>query len=99
MTPLGTLGGLESSAARINDEGQAIEGSVTRKPARGHAFLWQNGKMTVLGTLGGRSSGARAINDRGQVVGSSTTAGGASHAFLWENGKGHAVLWTLRSGT
>jgi probable HAF family extracellular repeat protein len=88
MTPLGTLGGLESSAVAINNRGQVIGGSLTRKPARGHAFLWQDGKMTDLGTLGGRRSGARALNDRGQVVGSSTTA----------SGRGHAVLWTLKRG-
>jgi probable HAF family extracellular repeat protein len=86
VTALGTLGGLESSAAAINNQGQVIGGSLTRKPARGHAFLWQDGKMIDLGTLGGRSGGARAINDHGQVVGGSNTA----------SGKGHAVLWTLR---
>jgi probable HAF family extracellular repeat protein len=79
---LGTLGGPSSSVRAINNAGQVIGGSLTRKPAKGHSFLWQNGKMIDLAPLG-----AIAINDRGQVVGAASTASGNSHAFLWENGK------------
>ena len=43
MTDLGTLGGRDSGASAINDRGQVIGTSLTPKPARTHAFLWQSG--------------------------------------------------------
>jgi probable HAF family extracellular repeat protein len=82
MTPLGTLGGLESAASAINDQGQVIGGSLTRKPAKGHSFLWQNGKMIDLAPLA-----AIAINNHGQIVGNTRTASGVTHAALWTDGK------------
>lgn len=65
-----------------------IGGSLTRKPAKGHSFLWQNGKMRDLGTLGRYppTSEAVAINDRGWITGDSPATGGR-HPFLWRNGK------------
>ena len=77
------LGGSESYANGINDQGQVAGWSGT---AGGyyHAFLWQNGTMTDLGTLpGGWSSSACGINNLGQVVGESLTADGLWHAVLW----------------
>lgn len=88
MLDLGTLGGHESSAFAINDEGQVV-GAAQMENGATHATLWRVGisGATDLGVLpGGTTSVAYAINDLGQVVGQSNTADGGSHAFLWENG-------------
>jgi probable HAF family extracellular repeat protein len=86
---LGTLGGRQSWASAITEDGQIV-GRSEVKPSSGrtawHAFLWQNGKMRDLGTLGGPTSEAIAINERGEVIGMSTTASGARRAFLWRTG-------------
>jgi probable HAF family extracellular repeat protein len=75
---LGTLGGNDSRAFAINDEGQIVGGALNDVPdpfsmpglgQQARAFLWQKGAMRDLGTLGGPDSFAALINDRGQVVG------------------------------
>jgi len=85
-TDLGTLGGIQSGPAGLNDLGQVIGWSDTRLGPT-HAFLWQSGVMTDLGTLpGGLSSVAVDINNRGQVLGNSNFETCCDHAFLWHNG-------------
>ncbi len=85
MTDLGTLGGPDSAAHRINDSGQIV-GWADAPDGERHAFLWENGVMTDLGTLGGVSSIANNVNAQGQVVGQSALADGTNHAFLWKDG-------------
>ena len=94
ITDLGTLGGLESYALGLNNEGQVVGWSLIESDTfEQRAFLWSDGEMTDLGVLGdGTRSLARDINDRGQVVGSSTTrpeeaAPAPEYAFLWEDGE------------
>ena len=96
MTDLGTLGGVYSSAADINDRGQVVGTSDTstgipslRKP---HAFLWDKNTMKDLGALvseaGTSVSSATAINKWGQVIGASRLSyfSEVSHAILWDEG-------------
>ena len=94
----GTLGWSSSKAAALNDRGQVVGWAATGAKdssgsSPGHAFLWENGKVTDLGTLGGESSEAAAINELGQVVGWAQTEEKdrrgftRGHVFLWENGK------------
>jgi probable HAF family extracellular repeat protein len=89
LIDLGTLGGLESEAQAVNDQGQVVGWADTKRTDSddcpvGHAFVWENGKMTDLGTLpGGKESEAVAINNKGQIIGWSDTRSGEQHAVLW----------------
>ena len=78
---LGTLGGENSHADDIGDDGRVVGWSSTPTGDL-HAFSWQSGVMHDLGTLGGAVSQARAINTAGQVVGVSINSAGRPHAFL-----------------
>lgn len=90
IVEIGTLpGGTISSAADINDAGQAVGFSNVMGPfvQSQHAFLWtQAGGMVDLGTLGGSTSQARSINDSGAVVGMSSTAANGLRPFIYRNG-------------
>ena len=85
MTNIGTLGGRDSFARAINNNGQ-VAGWADTTSGEKHAFLFSNGTMTDLGTLGGLSSYALGINDNGQIVGESFTSTGDIHAFVYDNG-------------
>jgi probable HAF family extracellular repeat protein len=75
---LGTLGGYESNAVSVNNEGQVVGFSTinaTPDPfsfigAPTHTFIWKNGVMQDLGTLGGPDSfpSAGGINERNGLV-------------------------------
>jgi probable HAF family extracellular repeat protein len=84
MADLGTLGGSNSQAWKINDSGQVVGYSDMPGNTVQHAFITgANGVgMTDLGTLGGTNSRAFGINTIGQVVGWSFVASGAGHAFV-----------------
>jgi probable HAF family extracellular repeat protein len=91
---MGTLGGPDSCALWINENGQAAGHSYinsTVNPAFGFPtqdpFLWDHDKMIDLGTLGGFIGVANGLNNRGQVVGASDLEGDlTAHPFLWDRG-------------
>ena len=91
MKDLGTLGGDNSLASRVNDRGQVVGCSTLAGNAAEHAFVYSSeAGMKDLGTLGGPNSFASNINNSGQVVGGAEgVAGGAAHihAFLYSGGK------------
>lgn len=83
---LETLGGRDSIAYDINDDGDVVGISETASKSQGHAFLYSDGSMKDLGTLGGERSLAMAINNKRQVVGSAYTEKQVEHAFLYSDG-------------
>ncbi len=88
MVDLGMLGGGNTNAWKINNQGQIIGWAQIPTGDGGtvvHSWLYQDGVMTDLGTLGGEGtySYACGINNLGQVVGYSTTDSGEMHAVLW----------------
>jgi probable HAF family extracellular repeat protein len=83
---LGTLGGVESLGAGINEPGQVV-GSAQRADGANHAFLFNGTSLKDLGTLGGASSIAVDVNRSGQVAGQSLSSLGNTKAFLYSNGQ------------
>jgi len=82
-TMLGTLGGRESSACKLNVRNQVVGSSETASGAR-HAFVWDRaGGMVDLGLLVGADSWAKTINDAGLLFGYS-----AGLPFVWESNEG-----------
>jgi probable HAF family extracellular repeat protein len=101
MRDLGTLGGPDALASPgcANERSGLVTGfsfiNSTPNPdtgaLTGHAFLWQDGKMTDIPTLGGtlvsEEGDALCVNNRGQVAGASTLPGDSVfHPFLWDRG-------------
>lgn len=85
MIGLGTLGGLNSYATGINNDGEVI-GYASLSNGYEHAFSSLAGVLTDLGTLGGNSF-AYGINDSGVIVGYSWPVNGDHpHAFVYLNG-------------
>jgi len=94
MMDLGTLGGPDAMAMRINQRGQIAGNSyINYDPSdacvlRTGGFFWENGVMTDVGGFGGTCTTVGDMNERGQIVGGSFLAGDqAQHAFLWQRGK------------
>jgi len=91
-TDLGTLGGKNSLAERVNDNGVVI-GSTESSTAPAdqvtsrRAFQWKNGKIAELPPLAsGQGSFALDLNNQGVVVGYSASDFTHQTANIWVNG-------------
>jgi probable HAF family extracellular repeat protein len=79
---IGTLGGSDSTANAINNQGMVTGAALTANNAW-HAFRYDEALgMRDLGTLGGSSSVGTALNESGHIVGYADTADGSYHAFV-----------------
>jgi probable HAF family extracellular repeat protein len=86
LTWLGTLGGNESVAYGVSNNGIVV-GWARNAQGQRHAFRWKCGTMTDLGTLGGAESGAVDISANGDViVGLSLVNATLWRAFKYQSG-------------
>ena len=93
MVDLGTLGGVESHAFDVSNNGQVVVGVADTASGNGHAFLWKSSTgMVDLGTLGGLGSAAWAVDSNGSVV-----VGQANTALKIRMRKTHAFRWTSKA--
>ncbi len=97
LTWLGTLGGNQSYAFGVSDNGVVV-GRARDAQGRDRAFRWtaQTG-MQDLGTLGGASEAKGVSADGSVVVGWSETASGQERAFRWTESTGMVDLLGRRS--
>jgi probable HAF family extracellular repeat protein len=80
MVDLGTLGGTQSYAYGVNDQGSAVGYSYITGNAATHGFMYANGILVDLNSLLPIGSGwtinqAYAIDDAGDILGIGTLAG------------------------
>jgi probable HAF family extracellular repeat protein len=82
---LGTLGGNQSEALSINNQGQIV-GWAENSSGQQRAFIYENGKMYDLNNFisepGWVLEEATAINDNGHIIGTGTYNGESGHGFL-----------------
>jgi len=89
MVNLGTLGGRDSEALGISQDGMVVVGWAQNRAGQRRAFRWFAGEMRDLGTLGGSESVATSISvkglgeDREIVVGWAQDRSGAEYSFRW----------------
>lgn len=87
VTELGSLGGLFTFPAAINNRGEIVGMSYVVDFTPPHAFLYRDGQMMDLGTAGGKGSAATAINDAGEIVGYIDYPDSVRHAMVYRNGR------------
>lgn len=89
LTPLGSLGGGETTVNAINNVGDIVGCSVREinGTSVARAFVYRNGQMMDIGALTPNgTSCATDINDLGVVVGGSAAPTGETRAFVYQNG-------------
>lgn len=88
VTELGTLGGPESAATLVNENG-LVAGDSTVAAGGHHAFVYR-GAIRDIGNLGGPETFPFALSASGLVTGESQLQGDVfrAHAFVWDPATG-----------
>jgi probable HAF family extracellular repeat protein len=96
---LGTLGGANSQAWAVNDDGIVVGKSDFSASSTDHrAFRWSHGMLQDLGAPAGQPcSTAYSINSSGQIVGDSGICGVGGQGWIWRDGGPIVALQTLVS--
>lgn len=85
ITELGTLGGIWSGPAQIDNEGRVVGGSTIHSGAW-HAFRWEDGVIQDLGVPGDYLvSSATAFNSGRRIVGYANGQYQSQYAYMWED--------------
>ncbi|MCA1591203.1 MAG: hypothetical protein LC754_00795 [Acidobacteria bacterium] len=96
VTDLTTLGGNQSKAYAINNNGGIAGGSrVAPDNFNAQPFFWSNSQFANIGSFGGDGGEAFAVNDLNYAVGLADTVSGATHPFIWSSIFGKKDLGTL----
>lgn len=87
LSDLGSTGEQFSTAAGINNLGDAVGSVPTDGFGQPRAFLYRNDRFRDLGTFGEDYSFANDINDAGQIVGGTNSRDSGQRAFLLDGDK------------
>ncbi len=96
---LPALGGLNSRAIAIADNGDIVGSAGITGDLQTHAVLWRNGIAHDLGTLGGDRSQATAINNNNLIAGYAQTTSGDAHACAFQVDANGTVIQRTDLGT
>ena len=94
VTDLGTLGGTESFAYGVNDNGEVVGSSRLAGDTLTHAFLYRSGRMIDLAPLNSgslKTVGPTGINNAGQIV-SGVIVGGVYSPAILDSRSGQLTL-------
>lgn len=85
---LGTLGGYQSYAVDVNNDG-LVTGWANTPEQFYRAIAWQSEEqLRDLGTLGGHNSRGFFVNDAGEIFGQAEKANSETVWFVWRDGVG-----------
>ena len=90
VVDLGTLGGVGSTAAAVNEAGD-VAGTSNTSWGEPHGFFWADGVMTGIHSMGGWGAEAFDLSDDGWVVGSAGTSNAYTQAMYWFGTDPHPV--------
>ncbi|MGE3340220.1 MAG: hypothetical protein AB7N54_20675 [Alphaproteobacteria bacterium] len=94
LVDIGTLGGLESAATAVNEDGQVVGWSL-RANGSHSAFIWTKADGMQDLCAASQTCSATGINSEGQVTGILSLGGFTDHGFFWSPSTGVVDVGTL----